>query len=237
MDWGNLWRLLAQTALHYVALGVATIGLIPSFPFTVVVVISGFGAVVLLVANIVLVYRPTAAILGGERDTASRLLSYIAENYALRFAETDAPIRANLMQPDTRRAVDLDEGYVKKTGVTPEFHSGDYDSEELNLLWEEGQGCVGLAYEQDQIEWATREPQDSEWEGYKRMTRKQLGIVEDTNSVLCLPVYGPDHEDSDPYPTSILCLDSPAPASVTNFDDEEVRQTAFEEYVDDVAVL
>lgn len=237
MGSGRLWRLLAQTVLYYVTLGVALIGLASSYSLRIVAGVGGIGAAVLLVANIVLVYQPYASALEVEREAANALLSNIAKNYALRFAEADTPIRANLMKPDTRRKVGFDEGYIKKTGVTPEAHSGDYNSDELNLLWEKGQGCAGIAYEQDQIEWATREPQDSEWEEYKRMTPEQLNITDDTNSILCIPVYGPDHEDSDPLPTSILCLDSPAPVSATNFDDEAVRQAVFEEYADDVAVL
>lgn len=237
MALSRLWRLLAQTALHFVALGVALLGLASSYPLRTVGFVGGVGAVILIIANVVLVYRPTTSALEVERETANALLSTIARNYALRFAEPDTPIRANLMKPDTRRAFGFDEGYISKKGVTPEAHSGDYTSDELNLLWENGQGCAGIAYEQDQIEWATREPQVSEWEEYKRMTPDQLNITKDTNSVLCIPVYGPKHKDSDPHPTSILCLDSPAPVSATNFDDEDVRQAVFEEFADDVAVL
>lgn len=234
---GRLSRLLAQTTLSLVSIAIGLLGLSTNYSRSVLIPVSIVVIPIALVANYLIVYQPAASALEVEREVANTLLSNIADNYALQFAEPDTPIRANLMKKDIRRSLNRTNGYTSTRGVTPQAHSGNYDSEELNLLWKYGQGCAGLAYEQDEIEWATRKPGATEWMNYERMNPDQLKHTENINSVLCIPIYGPDHQNDDPYPTSVLCLDSPSTVSQTHFDDKEVRQAVFDQYADDVAIL
>jgi hypothetical protein len=212
-------QFLSNTALSYIGVLVSVI--ISIFQVEIIDVIHGTVlAIVLLLVIGVTQYYNTYRPLLQYRD---KQLSTFLENYLSTVeseieacAADSVSIRCNVMRPTSDSL--LDDDYLTISFVTD---ADQYRSDELQLQFSSGQGCVGTVYSQGKQHLAVREER-GEWPDGFETTARQDNATSHLDVIIGTPIYRSNDDPTEATPIAVLIADSESQvADVFDLDDNE----------------
>lgn len=160
---------------------------------------------IILVAHYILTYGPLLSY--SDRKLSTFFSDYLrmVEREMEDVAEGDVSFRANVMRP-------MGEGILSDPVLKIAYYTdeSEYDDEEFELEFEEGQGAVGAAYESGDQMFCISPEHVRTWDDSWETTVRQDRVTEHLNTIIATPIFRPseDGDEDDRKPKAVLILDS-----------------------------
>lgn len=200
--------LLAATLVTPLSLAAALFSV--QFDFVGKVLVVCLGGAAQFVVAFVSLYRPVSKLRTDVRTELMQiLLDELRRDYGNAFAE-DATLRANVMILEKRFSESLFPRRREQFRI--EYHSGDYEREELDQRYAPGEGCWGQAYAKNN---PTYYDERQNPHHARQMTATQQRVTDHVTSAVSVPIYRPGAVGEEII--GVLNLDSPDSIDLTNF--------------------